>query len=250
MKLEAPPKMSEFVAYSAAEFSTAEPAIDMHRVVRTGNLPEGVHDRSGVARAMLDVDRWLPYAAEVYGTSQDLRDYIVVPTTIFLSEIPNSNMAAFTFDELTKWNAQAGRVAYRTWKGKPTHEEHANSDPTQARGVIFDASIKSVPNYIGGLYRTALLAGWDRNRFPDCAAKVQTGRNGYSMGCWVGTYTCSVCAHDMRNGECAHVHPKHGVKMLTAGNKLVYRIAHGITGFELSRVATPAFRSAWGEAIG
>ena len=249
MKMIAPPDIGSFVEYSAADLSVAEPAIDFHRVAKTGNLPEGVSDKPSVARSMLDVDKWLPYAADVYGTSRDLRDYIVVPTTIFLSELPNSNLAAFTFDELSSWNAQAGRIAYRTWKAKPTHEEHANSDPTQARGVIFDSSLKSVPNYVGGLYRTVLLAGWDRDRFPELAARVAAGRHGYSMGCWVSDYRCSVCDASMRQGECAHLHPKRGVKMPMVGNKLVYRIAKGITGFELSAVRTPAFRSAWAEPI-
>lgn len=249
MKLLSPPALGSFVEYSSADNSTAEPAIDFHQVVKSGNLPAGITDKQSVAKSMLDVDRWLPYAAEVYGTSRDMRDYIVVPTTIFLSEIPNSNMAAFTFDELSSWNSQAGRISYRTWKGKPTHEEHANQDPTQARGVIFDASLKDVPNYVGNLYRTVLLAGWDRNRFPEVAARVAAGRHGYSMGCWVSDYRCSVCDASMRQGECAHIHPKRGVKMMTAGNKLVYRIARGITGFELSAVRVPAFRSAWAEPI-
>jgi hypothetical protein len=244
------PHADGFVEYANATETVSETPIDMHAVIKSGNMPEGVSDKQGVAQAMLSVDRWLPFAAENYGTSANINDYIVVPSTIFLTDIPNANLAAFPFEEMSAWNHNAGRVTYRTWKGKPTHEEHANQDPTVARGVIFDSSMKSVPNYVGGLHRVVLLAGWDRNRFPELAARVQAGRHGFSMGAWVSDYNCSVCNASMRAGGCGHIHPKHGVMVANVGNKLTYRIARGVTGFELSAVRTPAWRSAYGQPIG
>jgi len=110
--------------------------------------------------------------------------------------------------------------------------------------------MKRVPNYVGDLHRVVLLAGWDRNKFPELAARVQGGRSGFSMGCWVSDYNCSVCNASLREGGCGHIHPKRGVCVGSVGNKLVYRIARGCTGFELSSVATPAWRGAMAEPIG
>ena len=238
-----------YVEYAAAEQTSAEPAIDMHDVIKTGNIPDGVVNPKSVAKSLLDVDTWLPFAAETYGISANLRDMIVVPTTIFLTDIPNANLAAFPFEEMSAWSTQAGCVTYKSWKGKPTFREHANDNPSIAAGVIFDASMRAVPNYLGGLHRVVLLNGWDRNRYPDLAKTIEAGRSGFSMGCWVNDYTCGVCSASLKDGGCDHIHPKLGVRMKSVGNKLVYRIARGAVGFECSSVKNPAFRSAWGVPI-
>jgi hypothetical protein len=249
MRLLTPQSPGGFVAYADAPGDVPTP-IDMHAVMKTGNLPAGISNKSAVAQSMLDADKWLPFAAEAYNISPRMSDMIVVPTTIFLTDLPNANMAAFPFNEVSAWNSGAGTVAYRTWKGKPTHLEHANSDPTKAKGVIFDSSLHAVSNYIGGLHRVVLLAGWDRDRDPDLARTIAAGRSGFSMGAYVQDYSCSVCAASMRNGGCAHIHPKMGIRMPRVGDKLVYKQAHGVTGFEVSSVKIPAFRSAIGRPIG
>lgn len=250
MLLQQTPHGSSFVEYSSIQDGSSETAIDMYDVIKTGNVPEAVSDRRGVAQAMLDVDKWLPFAAEVYNTSANIKDYIVVPTTIFLTDVPNANLAAFPFEEMSAWNPRAGRISYRTWKCKPVHHEHANQDPTIAKGVIFDSSMKPVPNYVGGLNRVVLLAGIDRNRDPELASRVAAGRHGFSMGCWVSDYNCSVCNASLQKGGCSHIHPKHGVVVPYVGNKLTYRIARGCEGFEVSAVKVPAWRGAMAEPIG
>lgn len=242
-----------FVEYASAAETSAEPPMDMHQIIKTGDMPEGITNPKAVAKALLDVDSWLPFAAEAYQITADLRDIIVVPTTIFLTDLPNANLAAFPFEEMSAWNAQAGNITYKTWAKKPCHIEHANGDPTKAAGVIFDSSMRKVPNYLGGVSRVVLLAGWDRNRYPKTAEKILAGRSGFSMGAWVNTYQCGVCKNDFRSGECAHF-MKSGrdfiPRMSHVYDKLVYRIARGPVGFELSSVENPAWRNAFGLPIG
>ena len=232
-----------------ARETTAETPIDMHRVLKTGDIPDGVSQKGDVARQLIEVDSWLPFAAEKLGISSSLKDLIVVPTTIFLTEIPNSNLAAFTFQEMSSWNTQAGAITYQTWCRKAAHIEHANTDPSKAAGIILDSSLRLVPNYVGNLHRVVLLAGWDRYRYPELAQRVLAGRSGFSMGCFCQDYHCSVCQASLRSGGCVHVHPKLGPRMVSQGNKLVYRIATGCLGFELSAVKNPANRSSWGLSI-
>ena len=239
-----------YTEYAAADQTSVEAPIDMHLVLKTGDMPNGVTQKKAVARKLLEVDDWLPFAAEAYGISPALKDMIVIPTTIFLTDIPNSNLAAFPFEEMSAWNSNAGDISYRTWARKACHIEHANSDPSKAAGVILDSSMRSVPNFVGNLSRVVLLAAWDRNRYPDLAKTLLAGRSGFSMGCWVSDYTCGVCNASLRAGGCRHVHPKLGPRMLEDNGKLVYRIARGCQGFELSSVAHPAFKTAWGMPIG
>jgi hypothetical protein len=239
-----------FTALGSAGQESNEAPIDAHAVVRSGNMPAGVQNPRSVARAMLDAQDWLPFAAESYNISPKLEDMIIVPTTIFLTDIPNANLAAFPFEEMSMWNPVAGQITYRTWRGKPTYLEHANDDPTKAKGVILDASLRPVPSYIGNLHRVVLLNAWDRNRDPELAARIGAGRHGYSMGCWVSDYECSVCAASLRRGGCVHIHPKAGITIPRVGDKLTYRVARGCTGFECSAVSRPAFKSAVAEPIG
>lgn len=236
--------------YASANETSAEPPIDMHNVIKTGDMPAGVTNVKSVAKTLLEVDSWLPFAAEAYGISPSLRDMIVVPTTIFLTDLPNANLAAFPFEEMSAWNPQAGDISYHTWARKPTHIEHKNDNPSIAAGVILDSSMRSVPNYVGGLHRVVLLNAWDRNRYADLAKRLLDGRCGFSMGAWVSDYECGACGASLRKGGCEHIHPKLGPRMSEVGGKLVYRIARGVQGFECSAVATPAWRSAWGKAIG
>ena len=240
----------QYVEYAAAGDTKVGSPIDMHQVIRTGNIPDTVKDKKSLASTLLEVDSWLPFAAEAYQISPDIKDFVLSPTVIFISDLPNANLAAFPLNELTAWNTSAGDIAYRTWARKPCFVEHKNDDPSIAAGIILDSSLRSVPNYIGGMGRVVLLNSWDRNRYPEVANKFLTGRTGASMGCMVSDYSCGVCSASLRKGGCAHIHPKLGVKVPEVGNKLTYRIAHGITGFECSQVSVPAWRSAWGKAIG
>ena len=238
-----------YIEIGLASETTAGPPIDVHKMMRTGDIPNGAK-RSIEPSSFLDAQRWLPFAAESLRISANLEDYVVVPCTIFLTDLPNANLAAFPFEEMTAWNPRAGQITYRTWVGKPTHLEHANNDHTQAKGVILDAMMRPVRGYDGNLHRVVLLLAFDRMRDPATAGRVAAGRSGFSMGSFVGDYRCSACDASLRQGGCRHIHPQGGVLMANDGNRLVYRIARNCEGFECSSVGTPAFRFAVAEPIG
>ena len=238
----------------SAEYGDAQlaigPSIDMHATLKTGNLPSGLSAETSSELNALSTS-WLPFAAESYNISRDMRDYVMVPTLIFATEIPNSNLCAFPYDEMACWNPGAGELAYATWRRKACHVEHANSDHTRAKGLIFDASMRRAPEYAGGLHRVVLLAGWDRSRDPALASRIAAGRTGFSMGSWVERYQCSVCTANLKQTSCDHFYRDMRPRMaVTAKNQLVYRVARGVTGFELSAVQTPAYRAAVAESIG
>lgn len=240
---------SAYAVYASSPEAWRQPAIDMHAARKSGVLPAGV-DGDAVRGAVTDVHEWLPFAAEAYNTSPKLDDYVVVPVTIFMTDLPNTNACAFPFEEMSRWNGRAGRISYATWKGKPTHVEHANKRPDKAHGVIFGSVMRPVAGLVGNLHRVVLLSGWDRTRDESLATHLMSTASGFSMGAWVEEYECSACGSYLRKGGCRHMHPKHGILKQFDGDRLVYRVARGVTGFELSRVASPSWRGAVASAIG
>jgi hypothetical protein len=241
---------TEYASIDGPNCATAEPPIDMHQVLKTGNLPTDLTHKRSVEKSILDIEPWLPFAAEHYRTSTNLADYIVVPYTIFLTDFPNANLAAFPFEEMSAWEPTQACLSYQTWRRKPAFQEHANQDPTIASGIIFDSSMRAVPSILGTPHRVVLLTGWDRYRYPTLAKSVLARRSGASMGAWVRDYTCGCCGASLRKGGCDHIDPRSGPRMMEEKGKLVYRTARGVQGFEISHVANPAWRSAWGEPIG
>ncbi len=225
-----------------ARSTVSQPAVDMHEAIANGALPTGT-DKSLVNPSLLSTN-WLPFAAESYNISPKLDDYVIVPVTIFLTNIPNTNMCAFSTDEMTKWNVKAGAISYQTWKCKPTHVEHANKDPSIAHGVILDSVMRPAPEYAGNLNRVVLLSAWDRNRDPELASRILKGKTGFSMGAWVDDYECTACGSSMRRTGCEHMNAKQGITKRMEGNKLVYRLSRGVMGFELSSVGNPSWKGA------
>jgi hypothetical protein len=245
------PEFSEhghYIEYASAP-PFAETPIEMHEVLKTGNIPAGVTQKRSVSTALLEIDSWLPFAAEHYRTSASLKDYVVVPYTIFLTEFPNANGAAFSFDQMSAWEPNQACLSYQTWRRKPAFQEHANQDPTIASGLIFDSSMRAVPDIQGTPHRVVLLTGWDRYRYPKLVESVLNKRSGASMGAWVRDYNCGCCGASLKKGGCRHLDPQRGARMLEENGKLVYRLAQGVQGFEVSAVKNPAWRSAWGLPI-
>lgn len=204
----------------------------------------------------LDAPSWLPFAAEQYNISRDMRDYVIVPVIILPSDIPNRNMVAFPFLELSKFNVSAGMITYMTWKGKPTFLEHANRDPQQARGVVFDVTMRSMSRS-NGISKVIALCGFDRSKDPELVDMIINGqREYYSMGALIGLYSCSVCGEysqpkrDPKELMCGknHIDLKSGrfkTFNVPEGNVLGHYNAHNITGFEVSSVSWPAWPSAY-----
>ena len=63
--------------------------------VANGNAFETFKNKTG----LLEVQRYLPLAAQKYEISSDPRDYVVSPVIIFPTDIPNRNcLAASTLD--------------------------------------------------------------------------------------------------------------------------------------------------------
>ncbi len=180
----------------------------------------GQHDRTnkrfiiegGVLKnSNIDIS-WLPAAAETYDISADPDDYVLVDVPIVTVDIPNRNMQAFPFEEVSYFDPMHGRCIYKTFSGKPTHIDHQNRDPLKAKGVHFDSSLEYIPAY--GLYKIRVLTGWDRTKDPYLVNQILKGeRNGYSMGALVSAFCCSVCgATDTNVNPCRHMDPRLGAQ--------------------------------------
>ena len=195
-------------------------------------------------KGVLEAHEWLPFAAEQYFTSAKLSDYVLVPTSIMTTEIPNRNGVAFPFEELTSFNHEHGKIAYKTWQAKTTHIEHQNSDPTKAKGVIFDAAMRRMPRFEGDLWQVVLLNGFDRRKDPELANRILNKEaTGYSMGAWVRDYECSICGTSLKQTEgkgCRHV-TKGKPEMAIYDGRLAYLRAIDPIGFECSSVGVPAY---------
>lgn len=201
----------------------------------------------------LEVQDWLPAAASVYNISKSIKDYVVVPVIIMPTDIPNRNSVAFPYDELLAFNPNEGRPSYKTWIGKPTFLEHANQDYTKAKGIIFDSYMVPIKGTRQPMAKVICLCGFDIKTDPRLARDIQDRkRTNYSMGAMIAQYECAICGsttdireRGKRDTPCGHVIrgqlPLFDTRF---GKKPAYYIAHGITGFEISSVATPAWVSA------
>lgn len=191
----------------------------------------------------LDFLDWLPFAAKSYNISKDPADYILIPFIIMTSDLPNRNGVAFPLKELVKWAPEYGCQAFNTWKGKPTFLEHDNEDHTKAYGVIADVSMRKMEGFGNNqLWKVLHLYALDRTHDPKVTADVLSGKiNAASMGAYVESYTCSVCGAEV--GKCHHISKKERQPTFyeTEGN-LCFKNVHGIAGFELSLVSTPAYQ--------
>lgn len=202
----------------------------------------------------LSAPKWLPLAAETYELSSDQSDYILVPTIIVPSDIPNRNKTAFPYIELSRFNPQSGSLSYRSWIGKPCHVDHQNRDISKAVGVVMDTAMVPMASNGGKLWKVMSLMAFDRSKSPEIAEQILSGRrNSYSMGANVLQYSCSVCGSVSKPGSrvlaCGVEHvtgPRSPYKIFERrGRKVLgHRNSHGITGFEISTVTVPAWPSA------
>lgn len=205
---------------------------------------------SGQDSISLDVNCWLPAAAEQLNISRDIRDYVLQPAIVNVSGLPNTNGDSFSTQEWLKFRPKFGMQAYRTFKGKPVFREHKNQDHRISQGVIFDSNIARLTKFNGNRTRVMLLLAVDRNLRPDLAQKLLDGNhNTWSMGVYYTSYVCSVCGNSF-NGKsrtfCSHTRinrPTYRIKDI-----LAYRRCMDLEGFETSEVADPAFVCAAGGA--
>ena len=195
----------------------------------------------------IDANTWLPMAAEHYHISPNLSDYVLVPVPSVITDIPNTNGDCLSTAEALRFRPDLGMLAYKTWKGKPTHQEHDNKDITKAKGVILDVYMKAMPNFRGNHARIIQLLAFDRTKDPVLANRIlNNDLNTYSIGMWYQAYTCSVCGHtvtkDNLRNVCSHTVLQKPT-FLNGNNQLTFRYVHQITGFENSAVEDPAYVS-------
>jgi len=240
------------IAYAFNEGSLAP--VDLHKELKRSGRAEKTKEglivktpgmrQTGLSSVPLDFQSWLPAASPHYHVSPNFNDYVLVPVIIMPSDIPNRNAVAFPRQELVKFYPHLGQTAYKTWKGKPVHYEHQNEDITKAYGIIADSFFKRMPNRgQGQIFKVLLLLAWDRTKHPETVSRIIAGDlNSYSMGAFVGTYTCSYCSHEL--GTCIHLDPKDPTNMYELNGRLVFRNVVDPEGFECSGVEGPAYISA------
>ena len=224
-------------------------AIDVHKEIQRKNIQvagDGINvtSDSGISlvSASLDWTAWLPFCAKEYHISPDPADYVLLPTIICPSDIPNRNGVSFPLGELVKWDPETHQQVFRGWKGCPTYSEHQNSDCKQARGVVIDAVLRPVKDYQGGIWKVLGLCAFDRTKFPDVAHRLLTRQTTtVSMGAYVAGYSCGLCGAPA--GSCSHINLRRPrdfyIDHATGG--LVFRKCHGLQPFEVSEVAVPAW---------
>lgn len=194
---------------------------------------------SGVlTRGAVDIS-WLPLAAEQYRISADINDYVICDIPIVHVDIPNRNLDAFPFDEVSRFDPGLGRVVYQSFIGKPTHIDHDNKVHAKAKGVIFDASMAREDN---GCYTIRILAGFDRSKDRVLAEQILSGkRPGHSMGAMVNLTACSICGMSSTTGRirCSHMEGNIGKGRVING-QLCYEACYGVQYIESSSVEDPA----------
>lgn len=226
-------------------FGFGESPIELHK----NNVKDVVDKVSGDAGSSVEANLWLPYAAECYKLSRDIRDYILVPVPALFSEIPNTNGDSVTVQEMLKFNPDLGQQAFKTFKGKPCFIEHDNKVIERAKGVILDTFIRPLKGFGGGrYYKLVQLLAYDRSKDPILCNSILSGaENSYSVGFYFKTYSCSICGHRSGPGfskhPCEHTYPRRPTYLNNQGH-LVYRGCEGIQGFECSSVKSPAYISA------
>lgn len=232
--------------YQSNSFGLAEKAIELNK-----NPEAGLQQAGASTETLTESNLWLPAAAKVYNISPKLESYVLVPVPVIFSDIPNTNGDSLTIQELLTFDPKMGQLAFKTFRGKPCHYEHANKVIEDAKGVILDVFLRPVKGFGGGKYwKLVLLMAYDRTKDPLLVNSILTGENNaYSVGFYFQAYTCSICGTRVgqggANSPCEHTVPRKPTYELNG--QLVYRQCHSIVGFECSVVASPAYVVAVGK---
>jgi hypothetical protein len=216
-----------------------------------GNLPELSSDSRMKRFDYKEVSNLLPFAADHYKISSNIADYILVPTEIVLSDIPNRNGVSFPLEELTRFDEELGNLAYKSWQSKPTYLEHKH-DRNNIKGMVFDVSLSKATNLQGEFAIVSCLLGFDRTKDSVLAQGIlDTDEHSYSMGAYTrGGYECAICEEilDNKKTSCAHCdistpYSKARIKVIEVSGvkRLSYLKMRNIQGFEVSRVNIGAF---------
>src|SRR6266481_3193689 len=93
-----------------------------------------------IKETIVTAPKILPFAAEKYNISPNIKDYILCCVVVLPSDLPNKNGIAFSHAELSSFVVDAGSLCYDTFRYRPIHLEHANKDPSIAKGIILSSS--------------------------------------------------------------------------------------------------------------
>lgn len=223
------------------DLGLADRAIDLH-AQQSSRKSGAIRVATAGDTSLLDVNLWLPRAAEHYNISADIRDYVIQPVVACITDLPNTHGDAFGMKDLLTFNPKCADLAYRTYRRRPTFVEHANSDYRKASGVILDTRLSPLKGFGEGYGRLIFLLAFDRSRHPDLCRSILKGeQNTYSKGTYYGAYTCSICGQTFSSASkhfCNHLGKR--VQRLSDG-RLAYKNCHVLEGFECSAVWSPAF---------
>jgi len=177
---------------------------------------------------------WLQGAAETYKISADIKDYVIQEVPIVTVGYPNRNMHCFPYEEVTYFDPRFGQFVYKTFVGKPSYADHNNKIHTEAKGVIFDSTMRKVPGW--DVWKIYILIGYDKTKDVALARAIERGqRRSYSMGAWVSYFINSITGQ-IANGTQALKYPVGSVH----NGVLSYLSCQGTEFFETSSVEGPA----------
>ncbi len=235
------PVSDDFIAQA---FGLGGPAVELYKD------PEGGIKKLGMSmEASAECNLWLPAAAKVYKLSPNIRDYVLVPVPVMLSDIPNTNGDSVTIQEFLRFDPELGMQAFKSFRGMPCHREHANKVIEDAKGVILDVFLRPVKKFGNNTYyKLVELMAYDRTKDPLLVNSILSGEeNAYSVGFYFKHYVCSVCGAKVGQGLnsklCGHTQPRRPTYKNDQG-RLVYRQCGNIKGFETSSVFNPSYVAA------
>jgi hypothetical protein len=240
------PVSKEFICQA---FGIGEPPVELYKNPEQQALKAGLSAERTIEAAL-----WLPYAAKVYKLSPDIKDYVLVPVPVMITNMPNTNGDSVTIQEFLRFDPRLGQQAFKTFRGKPCHLEHANQVIENAKGVILDVFLRPMPKFgQGKYYKLVELMAYDRSKDPLLVNSILTGENNaYSVGFYFKGYSCSICGARVGQGTagkpCGHTFPRKPTYRMDDG-QLAYRQCTDIEGFETSVVANPSYVSAVGPHI-
>lgn len=245
-------QVTDFISQS---FTFGNP-VEMHGLVNKGQKEFTLNEKvsgSGFVERISECNFWLPYAAEHYNISPDIRDYVLVPLPTINSGLPNTNGDSLSLNQMLRFDPQHGQQMYKTFRGKPTFLEH-NHIWNDSKGVILDCYLRPIRGFGKGKhYKMVQLAAFDRSKDPGLANSILDGsNNAYSVGFSYKRYSCAVCGHTVGAGAssvaCSHTrHMQPTYK--DNSNRLVFRKCEEAIGIELSSVKNPAFAICVGPTV-
>ncbi len=191
-------------------------------------------DEGSSNRTFKEIDySWLPLCSETYKISANIEDYIFVSVPIITCDVPNRNLQAFPFLEVSSWDVNQGKPVYGTFVGKPTYTNHKNNTvPHLAKGVHFDSALEYVPSM--ELYKINVLLGFDKVKDPGLCHAIANNIEvtGYSMGAMVETFLDTVSGRFIGLKDPEYVRNRGRIDPATG--MLRYLCCVGATFFETS----------------